>query len=304
MRLLITSIVIWLISGCSTVSMVDSYQQKQLSNAGFERNYLTLAQDGELHYWQGGNEQDPVIILLHGFGGTGMTSWYETMQNLVVDYHIIVPDLLWFGDSYSHAPATIESETSAIQQLISELRLKQVNLVGISFGGFVTFDLMIKAPEVKKAMMLASPGIVFSDADMDAMSERLGQTTPEAVFVPQDKEGVRHLLEHTFVAHPWYPSFIDEQIYQTYFANYLEEKRSLITTLPAYRNQLEPAEFRDNLPPSLLIWGENDQVFPLEKGHEFSVFLDAPLIIIPDASHGLTNDFPELINQMIRDFIK
>lgn len=82
---------------------------------------------------------------------------------------------------------------------------------------------MIKAPEVKKAMMLASPGIVFSDADMDAMSERLGQTTPEAVFVPQDKEGVRHLLEHTFVAHPWYPSFIDEQIYQTYFANYLEE---------------------------------------------------------------------------------
>ncbi|WP_259651281.1 alpha/beta fold hydrolase [Shewanella sp. KT0246] len=293
-----------LISGCSTVSMVDNYQQNQLSKAGFEQRHLTLDEGGELHYWQGGSPSDSVIILLHGFGGTGMTSWYEIMQDLVQDYHVIVPDLLWFGSSYSDAPATIMSETQSIQQLINKLSLTDVSLVGISFGGFVTFDLMINEPEIDKAVMLASPGIVFADEDMDAMTKRFGETSPESVFVPQDKAGVRHLLENTFVNYPWYPSFIDEQIYQVYFADHLTEKQSLITTLPAYRDQLNPNEFKDHLPPSLLIWGENDMVFPQEKGIEFSEFLNAPIIIIPDASHGLSNDFPEQISQMIRDFIQ
>ena len=217
---------------------------------------------------------------------------------------LLVPDLLWFGRSYSDAPATIMSETQSIKQLINKLSLTDVNLVGISFGGFVTFDLMINEPEIDKAVMLASPGIVFGDEDMDAMTKRFGEDSPESVFVPQDKSGVRHLLENTFVNYPWYPSFIDEQIYQLYFADYLIEKQSLITTLPAYRDQLNPAAFKDSLPPSLLIWGENDLVFPLNKGMEFAEFLNAPIIVIPDASHGLSNDFAEPISDMIRDFIQ
>ncbi|WP_228768533.1 alpha/beta fold hydrolase [Shewanella sp. TC10] len=304
MRLLSLSVFIFFLGGCSAVSMVDNYQQNQLMKAGFERHQLSLESQGEFHYWQGGDKSAPAVILLHGFGGTGMTSWYEMMQDLVSDYHVIVPDLLWFGASFSNAPATISSETKAIQLLIEELALENVNVVGISFGGFITFDLMIKEPSVNKAIMLASPGIVFGDEDMDAMSQRFGQSVPEAVFVPENKEGVRHLLEHTFVDHPWYPSFIDEQIYQSYFADFHAQKKSLITTLPAYRDQLNPVEFKGKLPPSLLIWGENDNVFPLEKGIEFSEFLNAPIIVIPDASHGLSNDFPESISQMIRDFIQ
>ncbi|MCL1066386.1 alpha/beta hydrolase [Shewanella olleyana] len=303
-RLLVISIFIFFLGGCSAVSMVDNYQQSQLKKAGFEPHQLSLESEGELHYWQGGNKSASAVILLHGFGGTGMTSWYEMMQDLASDYHVIVPDLLWFGASFSNAPANLSSETQSIQQLIEVLALDSVNVVGISYGGFITFDLMINEPKVNKAIILASPGIVFGDEDMNAMSQRFGQSVPEAVFVPENKEGVRHLLEHTFVNHPWYPSFIDEQIYQAYFADFHEQKKSLITTLPAYRDQLNPADLKGKLPPSLLIWGENDSVFPLEKGIEFSEFLNAPIIVIPEASHGLSNDFPESISQMIRDFIQ
>ena len=88
-KALFFSLMVLLISGCSTVSMVDNYQQNQLSKAGFEPRQLTLDEGGELHYWQGGDPSDSVIILLHGFGGTGMTSWYEIMQDLVQDYHVI-----------------------------------------------------------------------------------------------------------------------------------------------------------------------------------------------------------------------
>ncbi|MCL1143377.1 alpha/beta fold hydrolase [Shewanella gaetbuli] len=289
-------------SGCSVVGMVDNHQQKQLISNGFELHDLTLAQGGSLHYWQGGDKSKPCVILLHGFGGTGLTSWYEIMQNISDDYYVIVPDLLWFGESYSGMPANISSQSTAISALINHLNLSTVNLVGISFGGFVTFDLMIQEPKVNKAIMLASPGLVFTDEDMHQMTQRFGKTKPESVFVPRDKEGVRLLLEHTFVDYPWYPGFIDEQVYQTYFASFQQQKASLITTLPAYRDSLHPQDIKPNLPPSLLIWGDKDIVFPLAKGVEFSQYLNAEIKVIPGGAHGLSNDFPEQISQSIKEF--
>lgn len=293
-----------LLTGCGTVNMVDKYQQSSLTNTGFERQTLALKEGGELHYWQGGDTTAPAIFLLHGFGGTGMTSWYDIMKDLSADYHVIVPDLLWFGESFNDTPATISSETQAIQQLISSLDLNSVNVVGISFGGFVTFDLMINEPKVNKTVMLASPGIIFSDEDMLAMSKRFGADEAKDVFVPKNGTEVRLLLENTFVSFPWLPSFIDTQVYQQYFESYHTEKESLITTLPAYRDQLITTGFEHPLPPSLLIWGANDQVFLLDNGQRFAEFLNAPLVLIPDGAHGLSNDFPEKISSEIRAFIQ
>ncbi|MEZ9367360.1 alpha/beta fold hydrolase [Shewanella sp. 10N.286.51.B2] len=304
MKLLTFCVFALLLSGCSLVAMVDDYQQNNLRSNGFERHKLELAEGGELHYWQGGDSAKPTLLLLHGFGGNGMTSWYEMMLDLSEDYQIIVPDLLWFGESYSAAPATISSETQAMQQLISQLALSSVNLVGISFGGFVTFDLMIHEPKVDKVVMLASPGLIFSDEDMLAMTKRFGADVPEAVFVPKNGPGVRRLLEKTFVDYPWMPAFIDQQVYEYYFADSLPQKESLITTLPAYRDQLNPDEFADSLPSTILIWGEKDVVFPLDNGRRFAEFLNAPIIVIPDGVHGLSNDFPKQINKEIRAFIQ
>ena len=298
------SLFIILLSGCSIVGVVDHHQQRTVANAGFERQQLALKDGGELHYWQGGDTAAPAILLLHGFGGTGMTSWYEMMRDLSRDYHVIVPDLLWFGESFSSAPATISSETLAMQQLIKHLALQKVNVVGISFGGFVSFDLMINEPKVDKAIILASPGLFFSDDDLQAMTQRFGANQPQEVFVPKDGEQVRWLLENTFVSYPWMPGFVDQQVYEYYFADFLSQKESLINTLPAYRDQLNPQQFKDSMPPTLLIWGENDKVFPIDNGRRFAEFLNAPIVVIPNGAHGLSNDFPKQITQEIRAFIQ
>ena len=304
MKFIVVSLLFLLTSGCSIVDVVDHHQKNNVVNAGFERHQIELNEGGELHYWQGGNPSAPAILLLHGFGGTGITSWYEIMRDLVLDYHVIVPDLLWFGDSFSHAPATIKTETEAIQQLIDFLALQKVNVVGISFGGFVTFDLMVHEPKVDKVVMLASPGVFFSDVDLQAMTQRFGAEKPQDVFVPKNGVQVRLLLENTFVDYPWMPSFIDEDVYEYYFADFLAEKESLITTLPAYRDVLASEIIFDSLPPTLLIWGENDNVFPIQNGQYFADYLNAPIIIIPNGAHGLSNDFPQQITQEIRSFIQ
>ncbi len=291
-----------IISGCSAVDIVDSRDKQQLQAAGFEQHKLLLAEGGELNYWQAG--QGKVVLLIHGFGGTAVTSWQQVMLELSKDYRVIAPDLAWFGESVSQGEPSLATQSQAVMQLIQALQLEKVNVVGISYGGFVTFDLMLNEPKVDKAVLLASPGVLFSDNDLQQMNQRFEVDDPSEIFVPETPKQMRRLLDSTFVDFPWYPGFIDSGIFDKYFAGYLEQKRRLIDGLPADRDRIATNISVDSLPPTVLIWGENDKVFPLSSGIQLADYLAAPIVVIPKGAHGISNDYPEIVSQTIRAFVQ
>ncbi|MCK8046200.1 alpha/beta hydrolase [Shewanella sp. 1CM18E] len=302
MRIIISVMLGFLLAGCSAVDIVDARDKAALQDVGFAQHQLTLQEGGELNYWQAG--QGEVILLLHGFGGTAATSWQDVMINLSKDYRVIAPDLAWFGESYSQGAASLATQSKAVRQLIAALDLDKVNLVGISYGGFVTFDLMITEPKVEKAVLLASPGVLFPDSELALMNQRFNVDEASDIFVPQNPKQMRRLLDGTFVDFPWYPGFIDAGIFEKYFAGYLDEKRQLIDSLPADRDRIAAEVSVESLPPSMLIWGENDKVFPLNLGIQLADYLSAPIVIIPKAAHGLSNDYPEIVTQSIKAFVQ
>ncbi|ABV85646.1 alpha/beta hydrolase fold [Shewanella pealeana ATCC 700345] len=289
-------------TACSAVDIVDSREQSALQKAGFEQSQLSLHEGGELNYWQAG--EGKTVLLIHGFGGTAVTSWQQVMLELSQDYRVIAPDLAWFGQSVSNGKPSLATQSQAIMQLIDSLDLDKVNVVGISYGGFVTFDLMINEPKVDKAVLLASPGVLFSDNALLQMNQRFEVDDPSDIFVPETPKQMRRLLDATFVDFPWYPGFIDARIFDKYFADYLDEKRQLIEGLPADRDRIAANISVDSLPPSVLIWGENDKVFPLSSGIQLADYLTAPIVVIPQGAHGISNDYPEIISQTIRAFVQ
>ncbi|QQX79856.1 alpha/beta hydrolase [Shewanella sp. KX20019] len=290
------------ISGCSIVEMVDSSEKTALKKVGFVQQQLTLAEGGKLNYWQAG--QGKTVLLIHGFGGTAVTSWQQVMLDLSQDYQVIAADLAWFGDSVSEATPSLATQSQAVRQLIDALNVDKVNVVGISYGGFVTFDLMINEPRVEKAVLLASPGVLFSDADLEELNQRFAVESATDIFVPKNATEMRRLLNATFIDFPWYPAFIDAAIYAQYFAGYHNEKQVLIDSLPADRDRIATTVSTASLPPSMLIWGERDQVFPLASGIQLANYLNAPIMVIPKGAHGLSNDYPELISQAVRAFVQ
>lgn len=291
-----------LIGGCSAVDIVDSRETAALQKVGFEQSSMSLAEGGQLSYWQAG-EGKP-LLLIHGFGGSAVSSWQQVMLELSQDYRVIAPDLAWFGESVSAGTPSLATQTQAIMQLIGQLQLDSVNVVGISYGGFVTFDLMINEPKVDKAVLLASPGVLFSDNELALMNQRFGVDTPTQIFVPETPKQMRRLLDATFINFPWYPSFIDADIYDKYFAGHLAEKRLLIDSLPADRDRIAADLLPETLPPSMLIWGENDKVFPLYSGIDLADYLKAPIVVIPDGAHGISNDYPEIVSDSIKAFVQ
>ncbi|MCL1058448.1 alpha/beta hydrolase [Shewanella gelidimarina] len=290
------------ISGCCAVDLVDSRDKSELQAVGFEQHQLPLQEGGSINYWQGG--QGKTVLLIHGFGGTAVTSWQHVMLELSQDYHVIAADLAWFGDSVSESAPSLATQSEAIMQLIAALELDKVNVVGISYGGFVTFDLMINEPKVDKAILLASPGMLFSDADLALMNQRFNVEDPSDIFVPQTAAEMRRLLQGTFADFPWYPGFIDRAIFEKYFAGYLDEKSQLIAGLSADRDRIAASVSVEFLPPSLLIWGEQDQVFPLASGIKLADYLSAPIVVIPGGAHGISNEHPTVVSQAIRAFVQ
>ena len=301
MRYLSYYLLFMLLTGCSAVDFVDKQEKKQLYQANFKQQQLQLKGNSSLNYWIAG--QGEPVLLIHGFASGASANWKDMMLELSKDFQVIAPDLLWFGDSVSEEAPTLLTQTLAVQTLIDHLQLDEVNIVGISYGGFVAFDLMVQEPKVKTATLIASPGITFSDADIDKMSKRLQVNELSETFVPQNAKQMRHLLELSFTDFPWLPNFIDDDAYQRHFSSHLDEKVQLIQTLPTDRDRVLNATNIDELPPTLLVWGNKDQIFPLSTGLKLADTLDTSIVVIADGPHALSNEYPDIISQSIRDFI-
>jgi len=303
LKLFIVCICFSLLSGCSLVRWKIDSDEGSLKSVGFTQHDISLDEGGTLSYWRGGQGQP--LLLIHGFGGSAVTNWKDEMLALSADYDVIAPDLAWFGDSFSAGEANLTTETNTIVQLIDELQLNNINIAGISYGGLITFNMLNNTNQngrINKAIMIASPGPYFSDDDLAALNKRFTVDNPEDFFIPKNSDELRRLFDGIFVEPKMMPDFVADQIYQTYFAAWHKQKIAMIQSLSADRDALLTASMTTT--PTLLIWGEKDRIFPVEHGIYLSQKIQAPLVVIPDTGHGVSNEQPEMVTRLIKTFIE
>jgi len=301
LKLFIIYICFSLLTGCSIVRWKIHTDEDNLKSEGFEQHQMSLEEGGSLSYWRGGEGQP--LLLLHGFGGNAITTWNKEMLALSKDYDVIAPDLAWFGDSFSAGKANLTTETQAIWQLVNQLQLDNINIASISYGGFITFNMLnnTQSSQINKAIIIASPGPYFSDDALVALNKRFAVDNPEDFFIPKNSDELRRLFDGIFAEPKIMPGFIADQIYQAYFATWHKQKTAMIQSLPADRDALLEAPASST--PTLLIWGEKDRVFPVEHGIYLSKKIQAPLVVIPNTGHGVTNEQPDLVVRLIKTFI-
>ena len=98
-----------------------------------------------LHYVSAGTSGSPVL-LVHGFPETWWT-FHKVIPLIAASHRVIAVDLRGFGDS-ANAPGDYDSTTSAedLHQLINELDLGPVHLVGQDISGATVFRLATTHP--------------------------------------------------------------------------------------------------------------------------------------------------------------
>ena len=253
-----------------------------------------------IYYWDNKKENVPVIIFVHGFGGDGKISWLNQAFEFQEDYRVIVPDILWFGESYSSKKPTLSTQIHALKTLVQELELSDVNLCGISYGGFIVLGYANKyGSDLKTLCIVDSPGATITDEEIANFCKSVGVKDIKEAFVPKDGQDVKRLLDFSFYKPPFLPNFIRKQTIGIYFSKYPEKQRDLLENLPTNRDSVSG----ETKMPTLILWGKEDQVFKLENAHELQKEIGAELTVFEKTGHALPEEDKKGFNDRYLKFL-
>ena len=210
------------------------------------------------------------IIFLHGLGGSG-NNWIKLQQHLDHRFALYMPDLAGQGrtkiDNYDH---TVAMQCRVIRSFADGLGIHQPALVGNSYGGWVSLRLVLSGMPVSRLFLVDSAGI----------NRTGGEGTPES------RE-----------------AFVD-RIMRMNPRNSRESIRQMTINNASGREKLTDAELGSISVPTVIIWGSEDGIIPVEYAHQLhSLIHNSHLEIIRGAGHTPHTSNPEEVASIISRFI-
>lgn len=292
---------------CSFTATRDWCFRLSFSNAGLRSTTSDLGDGTVMHCWipKSRKENKPNLLLIHGMGANAMWQWADFIRPLIARFNVYVPDLVFFGDSYTTRPERSESfQAQCVIRMMEGHGVSRMNVVGISYGGFVAYRIAEQFPAAVERLVLCCAGVCMEEKDMEAGMFQVSSVEDAAsILLPQTPEKVRELVRISF-AKPinTMPSCFLNDFIDVMCTEHLQERRALIMALHKDRKL-------SNLPkitqPTLIIWGELDRVFPLELAHRLKRHIgeNAELVIIKNVGHAINAEKPKELCKYLKSFL-
>jgi len=117
----------------------------------------------QLHYVDQG--EGPVIVLIHGLGGSLQSFTYGVSKPLSQNYRVISVDRPGYGYSKraAHADASLEAQADTIVSLLDHLHIESAVFVGHSLGGAISLAIAERHSSKVKALALIAPWTHFAE---------------------------------------------------------------------------------------------------------------------------------------------
>jgi epoxide hydrolase 4 len=280
-----------------------------------------------LHCASAGNPaaSTKLILFLHGFP----EFWYAWRKQLVEfgrDFLAVAPDMR--GYNLSSKPAEIEKYNirllvGDVVALVHHFGAKSCCLVGHDWGGAVAWSVAIAVPQVVEQLVIINaphPGVFERElrenpAQQQASQYMLVFRRPEAeAFLAANDYAA---LQTTVLSEGLRRGFFSEADRRAYVEAW-SQPGALAGGLNYYRaaavgppeeTSAESFLRRSEFPslevrmPTLVIWGEKDPY--LLTGNLDGLDRYVPQLTvkrIPDATHWVVHEKPDLVNSLIRDF--
>ena len=299
MKILYPLFLLLLLTGCSTISPIT----------WDERIKKSVANPIKLAYEEKGSGQ--VILLLHGFAESRFT-WRYLASGLAPEYRVISLDLKGFGESPKPKDGrySIYDQAMAVQAFIEEHQLKNITLVGHSFGGGVALALTLMAEkksswQVDRLILLGAAGY---KQNLPSMLQNLNRPLIGRIGVylmPAYYQAIKG-YEFAFYDNKKIPATGVAESAKNFSRQgsryvFLHTARQLI---PDDIDEIS-RRYSTIKQPTLLIWGDKDRIIPRRYGHRLQKDLpNSRLEILPNVGHMTQEEAPEKVLSLIRDFMQ
>ncbi len=275
----------------------------------------TATIDGlDVFYREAGLRENPTILLLHGFP-TSSHMFRNLIPQLADEYHVIAPDYPGYG--YSSTPSvdeldyTFDHLAEIVEALLDTLRLDSYSIYLMDYGAPVGYRIAAKHPERVEALIVQN-GNAYDEGlreFWDPIKAYWANRTPEtaeplrglltlgatqwqyltgvrdsAAISPDTWDHVQDLLDRPGNQE------IQLQLFYDYGSN-----------PPLYPEW--QAYFREHQPPTLIVWGKNDPIFPAEGAYPYKRDLRDLEFHILDTGHFALEEDGQMIAQLMRSFL-
>jgi len=289
-------------AGWNIPRIVDRVYWAQARLAGLSE-WSHQADGMHIHGWAGGTGSGHPLLLVHGFGGDALYGWIKQLP-LAHSRFVVMPDLLWFGSVADRPMFSMVDQAEMLVQTLDHMGLDQVDVVGISYGGFVGLELAHGwSDRVRKLVLVDSPGHVYTLHDYHHMLERLGLHSVSELVVPEHHTGVKRLLSLAYHNPPWpVPAFVAKQIHEELFTQWTDEKVRLLDHMLQRASTIDANDYQLDVPCHVM-WGEHDVLFPADLAYRLASALDCSVTLVPKTNHAPNMENPGFFNRHLLEFL-
>ncbi|XP_023546569.1 epoxide hydrolase 4-like [Cucurbita pepo subsp. pepo] len=293
----------------SLVSLYDGYLRRCFTAAGLTQQAIDIDAETTLSFWGpklSKSNAKPSLLLLHGFGPMAIWQWRPQVQFLADDFDVYVPDLVFFGGSTTKSAERTEVfQAISIGKLLEKIGVKKYSVMGTSYGGFVAYHMARIWPERIEKVVIASSGVNMRRKDNDAMLKRANVENIDEFLLPMTAEQLRTLMKLAVfkgVGRRMPDFFLNDFIHKLYMEK-RKEKIELLKSLTLGRE--DTIDLSPLFQEVLIIWGDHDQLFPLEMAKELKEILGEKtrLEVMKETSHVPQIEAPAEFNRVAKSFL-
>lgn len=278
-------------------------------------HYRTAIVDGtEIFYREAGPKDAPTILLLHGFPTS--SQMFRNLIPLLADgYHVVAPDYPGFGHSSAPNRAefayTFDHYAELVGKLTEQIGVERYALYVMDYGAPVGFRLATAHPERTTALIVQNgnaydegiagfwdPIKAYWKTGAVAEREAIRWLTSLEATQWQYTEGVKDVSLVSPDAWTLDQALLDRPGNQEIQLDLFYDYRTNLPLYPQWQ-----AYFRERKPPTLVVWGKNDQIFVAPGAAPYKRDIpDAEIHMLDTGHFALETNGPE-IAELIGDFL-
>ena len=278
--------------------------------------HRTVEIDGlDIFYREAGPNEAPTILLLHGFP-TSSRMFRNLIPVLAEKFHVVAPDYPGYGSSSMPSLDAFEYSFDNLARVVEtfteRLGLERYSIYLMDYGAPVGFRLAVKHPERVDALIIQN-GNAYEEGLRDfwkPIRAYWKDKTPENAKVLRDNLLTIEATEWQYTHGVRNPETIapDNWFHDQYLLDRPGNKDIQIQLFYDYGSNppLYPqwqAYLREHQPPTLIVWGKNDHIFPAEGAVPYKRDLKNLEFHLLDTGHFALEEDGDVIARLIRNFL-
>lgn len=313
-------------------------QTAQAAEQFSEVKYKTVSIDGiDVFYREAGNPKHPTILLLHGFP-TSSHMFRNLIPALSDRFHLIAPDYPGYGQSAMPAVEqfdySFDNLANVVDKFIDKVGLQKYSLYMMDYGAPIAFRVATKHPERIESFIIQN-GNAYNEGIENDFWEPI-----QAYW--KDRKAVNQGLDNAFwknvKAAYKKPNMTNDEALRFLVTEgatkwqYTNGVRNVEAISPDTWNHVQPlldrvgnsdiqlelfysygtnpplypkwqAYLRKHQPPTLIVWGEKDEIFPAAGAHPYKRDLKNLEFHLLNTGHFALEEDGAFIAKTMRTFL-